>query len=120
MTTRAMPKPLSRKQHAIVDFASAAVELALARMLSSGPGARRFLTFSGANAALFGLLTRHELGLVKLVPMRAHLALDGVFAAAFLAAPWFPKDEDTTVRATLAALGVSGALAALLTDPDRA
>ena len=115
-----MAKPISRKQHAFVDFASAAVELALPRVLDAGPAARRLLTFSGTNAALLGLLTRHELGLIKLVPMRAHLALDGVFAAGFLAAPWFLDDEDAEVRAAIVALGVLGGLAALLTDPDSA
>ena len=115
-----MRKPISRKQHAFVDFLSAAVELALPRVLDAQPGARRLLTFSGVNAALLGLLTRHELGLFKLVPMRAHLALDGAFAAAFLAAPLFLDDEDASVRAAIGALGVTGALAALLTDPDRA
>ena len=115
-----MARPLSRKQHALVDFASAAVELALPRVLSMGPGARRLLTFSGSNAALLGLLTRHELGLVKLVPMRAHLALDAVVAAAFLGAPLLLDEEDASVRAAIVSLGVLGALAALLTDPDRA
>ena len=113
-----MAKPISRKQHAFVDFASAAVELALPRVLDAGPAARRLLTFSGTNAALLGLLTRHELGLIKLVPMRAHLALDGVFAATFLAAPLLLDEDDATTRVAVAALGASGAVVAALTNPD--
>ena len=115
-----MRRPISRKQHALVDYVSAAVELVLPRVLDTGPGTRRLLTFSGANAALLGLLTRHELGLFKVVPMRVHLALDGAVAAGFLAAPLFLDEERGSVRAAVAALGLSGALAALLTDPQGA
>ena len=112
-------KPISRRQHGIVDYAVAAVELVLPAVLPAGPRARKLLHLSGANAALLGAVTDQELGLLKLVPMRAHLALDGVFAATFLAAPFVLDDESPTVRATLALLGASGAAAALLTDPDR-
>ena len=110
---------LSRKQHAAADYLSAAVELALPRVLPMGSGARRLLTFSGLNAATLGALTRHELGLLRIVPMRVHLALDGGIAAAFLAAPAFLKDEDRSVRAVVGGLGAVGGLVALLTDPDR-
>ena len=113
-------RPISRKQHAVVDYVTAATELALPRLLPAGSGARGLLRFSGANAAALGALTRHELGLVKLVPMRVHLVLDGLFAATFLGAAAVMSEEKRSVRATLALLGVTGALAAALTDPDRA
>lgn len=112
-------KPISRKQHAVVDYVTAATELALPRMLPAGSGARGLLRFSGANAAALGALTRHELGLVKLVPMRVHLLLDGVFAATFLGAAAVMRGEPRRVRGALAVLGLTGALAAALTDPDR-
>ena len=111
-------KPISRKQHAFVDYVVGALEVALPAMLPAGTGASRLLRLSGGNAMLLGALTRHELGLVKVLPMRAHLALDGVFAATFLAAAAFLGDEEPSVRATLGALGATGAAVALLTDPD--
>ena len=49
--------------------------------------------------------------------MRAHLVLDGVFAAVFLAAPFLLEEESRPVRIALAALGVSGASTAALTTP---
>ena len=109
---------LSRKEHGVVDYTVAVLELALPAMLGAGSAARRLLRLSGANAALLGALTKHELGVVKLVPMRAHLALDGAFAAVFLAAPLMLRDEPGRVRLALAALGASGALIATFTDPD--
>ena len=110
---------LSTKEHGLVDYGVAALELVLPRVLGAGKSASRLLRLSGANAALLGALTKQELGIVKLVPMRAHLALDGAFAATFLAAPLLLRDESRRVRGALALLGLSGAAAAALTDPDR-
>ena len=110
---------LSRKQHAVLDYVSAATEFALPRILPAKTGARRLLTTSAANAAALGALTRHELGLLKLVPMQPHLALDGAMAAVFLAASAYLTDEEPSVRRALAGLGIAGGLAALLTDADR-
>ena len=110
---------LTTKEHGLVDYGVAALELALPTVLGAGEAARRLLHVSGANAALLGAVTAHELGVVKLLPMRAHLALDGLFAATFLAAPFALRDEPRRVRVALGALGLSGALAAALTDPDR-
>ena len=102
-----------------MDYGVAAIELALPRLLGAGPAARRLLLLSGANAAVLGAVTQHELGLIKLVPMRAHLALDGIFAAGFVGAATLLEGEPRRVRVAFVALGVSGALAAALTDPDR-
>ena len=114
-----MGKPLSRKQHGVADYVFAATELSLVRALDAGAGAKRLLAVSGANAALLGMVTKHELGLVKLVPMRVHLALDAAFAATFVGAAAV-LDESRRVKGTLAALGIAAALITALTDRDRA
>jgi hypothetical protein len=112
-------RPISRRQHAVVDYVTAATELVLPHVLPASSSARRLLRFSGANAGVLGALTKHELGLVELVPMRVHLALDALFATTFLGAAALMRDERPAVRGTLAALGVTGALAAALTNPDK-
>ena len=109
---------LSPRQHGFVDYGVAALELALSSFLPAGVRARRLLRASGLNAALLGALTDYDLGLLRVVPMRVHLALDGIFAATFLAAPVALRDEDTSVRIALAMLGFGGAVAAAATDPD--
>ena len=116
-----MRRPISRTGHGVVDYAVAAIEGALARTLPASPRVQRLLALSASNALLLALLTRYELGLVKVLPMRAHLVLDGIFAATFLAAPLAADEHDPrSVRVALAALGAAGAATALLTDPDRA
>ena len=42
----------------------------------------------GASVVLYSLLTDYELGLVRRIPMRAHLALDLAGGAVLAASPW--------------------------------
>jgi hypothetical protein len=42
----------------------------------------------GATAILYSLGTNYDLGALPIVPMRAHLALDGVAGALLAASPW--------------------------------
>jgi hypothetical protein len=110
---------LSKKEHGFVDYGVAVLETALSVALRPGTPGRILLRFSGANAALVGAVTDQPLGLVKLLPMRVHLALDAGFAAVFLGAAALLRGEPARVRVALSALGASGAAAAALTDPDR-
>jgi hypothetical protein len=116
---RGVVKLLGRRAHGFVDYGTAAVELALAAALPAKRRTKLLLVISAVNAAALGALTKYELGLVRVVPMRVHLALDGLFAASFvLAAATF--DEQPPARAALAGLGAVGACVAAVTDPDRA
>jgi len=42
----------------------------------------------GIAALVYSMLTRYELGVVKTIPMRAHLALDFVSGLLILVSPW--------------------------------
>jgi hypothetical protein len=42
----------------------------------------------GAGAILYSLVTDYEVGLVRLIPMPAHLALDGLAGAILAVSPW--------------------------------
>jgi hypothetical protein len=64
------------------------------------------------------LLTRYELGVFKLIPMRGHLALDAISGATFAAAPFLFPDEPASVTGTLAGLGVFELVAAFTTDTE--
>lgn len=42
----------------------------------------------GAAVIVYSLLTNYELGVVKVIPMRTHLWLDGIAGAILLLSPW--------------------------------
>ena len=111
-------KFISTKQHGVIDYLFTASVFALPRARGWSGAPRALLTGSALLTGMSSALTRYELGLVKILPMKGHLALDLVQAASFLAAPRLLRDEDSEVRATLAGLGVFSVAAALLTDTD--
>ena len=100
-----MRKPISTKAHGFLDYMTAGLLVTLPRALGWGPCATRLLDASAAGTVVYSLLTRYELGVVKALPMKAHLALDAVQGGALIGAAAFMEDEDPEVRATLAALG---------------
>ena len=87
-------KPISTRAHSILDYLSAGALLALPRMMGWGPGATRLLTNAAIATLVYSLLTRYELGLVKKLPMKGHLALDGMSGTLLCAAPFLLLDED--------------------------
>ena len=114
-----MNQPITRQQHGIIEFifiplVAAAPALAdftnektaapLARVLSGG-----ILTAS--------LLTRAEWGLVRVIPYRVHLATDTVVGLLTMTAPWlFGFARNVRARNTFLAIGVSAALAGMLSE----
>lgn len=83
-------KPIDSKTHGYIDYIMGIILIALPFILKldieSTPSV--ILLVLGAGALVYSLLTRYELGLVKLIPMNIHLMLDiasGIFLAA---SPW--------------------------------
>ena len=68
----------------------------------------------GASAILYSLATDYELGLVRLIPMPAHLALDGLAGAILAASPWLFGFADR-VRLPHLAFGLFSVVASLVT-----
>ena len=112
-------KPISTKQHGVADYLFAGSALALPRALPASPRVRRGLDGSAAAVTVMSALTRYELGLVKLLPMRAHLALDLVVGPLFVAVPPLLRREARETRGAIAALGLAGTAVALLTEARR-
>src|SRR5687767_11011067 len=101
-----MTKPISTKVHGIIDYMTAGLLVALPRALGMSRTVTCLLDASAAGTVAYSLFTRYELGAVKALPMKAHLALDAVQGGALIGAAAFLEDEDAETRATLAALGV--------------
>jgi len=74
--------------HGILDYLTVGTLLALPRRLGWGRPATNALTGAAAGMLGYSLATRYELGLLKRLPMPAHLMLDAMGGAALCAAPF--------------------------------
>ena len=73
----------------------------------------------GAGLMASTVLTRAEWGVCKILPFKAHLALDVAVSLFALAAPWlFGFSNNTKARNTFVAMGAVGAVVTSLTQPE--
>ena len=76
--------------HGVLDYLTAGVLIAAPSMLGLRKnGMQTWLPVAvGVGTIGYSLLTDYELGLLKIIPMPAHLALDAANGALLAAAPW--------------------------------
>ena len=76
--------------HGILDYLTGLLLIAAPYMFgfANGGAAQWVPMVLGVAAILYSLLTRYEWGLVKVIPMPAHLAIDGAHGALLAASPW--------------------------------
>jgi hypothetical protein len=85
-----MRRPIDATLHGAVDYSAGALLVtAVPRMVGlNGARSGRQIRLSGAIHAGYSTLTDYPLGIVKLLPFEAHLAIDAVGAVALGAAPF--------------------------------
>jgi len=81
---------ISTKTHGAIDYMTGAALLAAPSLLgiSDEPAASRVLRGAGLAAWAYSLLTDYEFGLVRVIPMPAHLAMDAASGVLVAASPW--------------------------------
>jgi hypothetical protein len=84
------PRPVDATLHGVVDYSAGAFLTTVFPVLAGIEGTRaaRQIRMAGAMHAGYSLLTDYPLGVVKVLPFRAHLALDAVGAIALAATPF--------------------------------
>ena len=110
-----MQKPISPRVHGMLDYMTAGFMFALPRALGWSKTSTRLMDACAGAATVYSLMTRYELGLVKVLPMKAHLAMDAVSGAGLLGAAAVMEDEDPEVRCTIAGIGAWEIAASLMT-----
>jgi hypothetical protein len=116
-----MPKPVDATLHGVVDYTAGASLLTVFPMLAGIEGTRaaRQIRIAGAIHAGYSTLTDYPLGIVKLIPYQAHLAIDAAGAIVLAATP-FMTGQFTRGRGQWAphvALCLFELAALALTDP---
>lgn len=106
---------ISTRTHGIADYAFAAATLALIPMHHPSRGTRALLTAASLATLGVAMLTRYELGVWKVLPMKAHLAADAVLNALFLTAPAALPRRDRAVALAMLGMGAAGSALAAMT-----
>ena len=116
-----MTKTITRQMHGAADYL-------YAPLMFTAPEIAGFKTEDkavtvcravGAGVLATTLFTRAEWGLVKVIPFKAHLALDVAVSLFSLAAPWlFGFANNAKARNAFIAMGVMGATVTALSEPE--
>lgn len=86
MSLRVIPTQV----HGVLDYLTGGALLAAPGLLGlqDEPRAALALRLAGGGATIYSLLTDYELGLLKVLPMPAHLALDAMSGVLLASSPW--------------------------------
>jgi len=109
-------KLFSTRTHGVLDYASVVLLLALPRALGWSRLVTNLLTGSALATLVYSLVTRYELGPIKLLPMPAHLAMDRTSGLTLCGAAGLMAGEPGGVRAALLGLGLFEVTASLTTE----
>jgi hypothetical protein len=85
-----MPRPVDSTLHGVVDYSAGTFLLTAFPKVAGigGTRAARQIRTAGAIHAGYSTITDYPLGIVKLLPYRAHLAIDALGALALAATPF--------------------------------
>jgi hypothetical protein len=108
-------RPISSFVHGIIDYATAVMLPVLPRQLGWSRKVTNLIDLSSLVTTASSLMTKYELGVVRVLPMDVHLKLDAMQGGFFLGASMLLDDEDEEVRECLAAYGAFCVAASLLT-----
>jgi hypothetical protein len=111
-----MKKPISTRTHGIIDYAFATALIALPYALGWTPRATRLAVGSGLATLGVSLLTRYELGLLPVLPMKVHLGIDAAESSMLFSAPRLLRHSDSAAGRILAAMGVLGGAVGSMTQ----
>lgn len=109
-------KPISTRTHGFLDYFSVGVLLALPRLLQWRKEPTRLLTASAVSTLVYSLLTRYEWGLVPVLPVNTHLALDATSGTILCGAPFLLASVDRRVAGVLLGLGLFEIVVPMLTE----
>jgi hypothetical protein len=106
---------ISTKVHGVLDYLTAVALIILPRIFGFSDNVTSLMTVAGAGLVLISLLTRYELGPIKLIPMTGHLGLDFVMGVLLFAAPFFLLTATIEETIVMVVIGIMEIALALMT-----
>ena len=113
--------------HGVMDYLMAIVLIGVPFVVGFAPGYTTGLAVDNAatyvpvvlgfGLIIYSLCTNYEVGILRVIPMRGHLALDALSGAFLAASPWIFGFADFVFVPHMVLGGIEIA-AALLTDPE--
>jgi hypothetical protein len=100
----------------VIDYVWAAKAAALSQQMTSAPATAQLVRNAGAAAALSSLMTNYEGGVIRVLPMKGHLALDFVLCGALIASPLFLPASERRWAIVPVLLGAAGLLVGALSQ----
>jgi hypothetical protein len=111
-----MMKPITTRTHGIIDYVYGGTLIALPFLMRWDRRASRLAVGAGLATIGVSMMTNYELGLVRLLPMRAHLAMDAAETSMLMGAPRRLGSMDGGAGRVLAMLGALGAAVGAMTQ----
>ena len=116
-----MEKLISRRQHAFTDYSYVPLVAAAPDLVGfkEEKAATTLCYVLSTTVLVSSLFTRAEWGVIRVMPYKAHLAIDTLGGLTAFTAPWlFGFAKNRKARTTFLVMGVFGLLAGLLSKPD--
>jgi hypothetical protein len=113
-----MRKPISTRTHGILDYLMSAKLAILPSMLGFSPRMTRALQTVAAGKLVYSMLTDNELGVARVIPMKAHLAMDAIGGIALAALPFMLDEDDDVATMVCIGAGLMELTSATLTETE--
>lgn len=108
-------KLFSPAAHGVLDYATAGAMIAMPRMMGFSKQTTNLMTGAGAAVLGMSLLTRYPLGVLPVLPMRAHLVADAALDAVLIREGNKLAKKEPQARNAIMGMAIAGALVMLLT-----
>ena len=114
-----MNRPISTRTHGMIDYALWVTTAgALPKMMNGAIRTASLVRNAGTAASVNAMITNYEAGLVKVMPMKGHLALDFMMCSVLVLSPLFLPASERRYALIPMALGVVGLVTGLMTQTE--
>ena len=112
-----MHRPISTRTHGVIDYALWVTTAgALPKMMNNATHTASLVRNAGTAASVNAMITNYEAGMVRLLPMKGHLALDFMTCTALMLSPFFLPASERRYAFVAMALGAVGLLTGMMTQ----